>query len=308
MARLNISIPSELAPLVSKWRRKINLSEICAAALKSELTAVESHRSALPLLRKLRRPTGLEQALVERFCLRESWVMGEELKDEHQIREGLGVLAADYLNRSVCQGSVLALGGGRQSWCVVEHMSPRQLELDIVALGYGQSDPHLLHAHPNTLITILWLLFSPKARAWLIGTDLKKLFGAASASSDGVSRYFVMGSCAPFEKDSSLARLLGTQATKTLFSQNVTGDFLYSFFARDGRPIELSFSGESSVLSTNELLSLSKRGDARVILVAGGKHKAVTIRRTLEAGLCNVLITDSITAQWLLRSSSPARA
>src|SRR5713226_8814782 len=205
MARLNISIPADLAPLVSKWRRKINLSEICAAALRSELAAVESHRSALPLLRKLRRPTGLEQELAERFHLQESWVMTEEVKDEHQIREGLGALAAEYLNRNRTHGSVLALGGGRQSWCVAEHMSPRQLEVDIVALGYRQADPHLINAHPNTLITILWLLFSPKARAWLIGSNLKELFGSASANGDD-TRYFVVGSCAPFEKDSSLAR------------------------------------------------------------------------------------------------------
>lgn len=302
MARLNISIPSELAPLVSKWRRKINLSEICASALRSELAAVESHRSALPLLQRLRRPTGLEQALAERFSLRESRVMTEEVKDEHQIREALGAVAADYLNRNITQGSVLALGGGRQSWCVVEHMSPRQLEVDIVALGYRQSDPHLINAHPNTLITILWLLFSPKARAWLIGSDLKELFGSASANGDR-SSYFILGSCAPFEKDSGLARLLGAEATRSLSSQNAAGDFLYNFFARDGKLIDVKVSAECSVLASNELLSLSKKPDARVVLVAGGKRKAETIRKTLEARLCNVLITDSVTGQWLLRNS-----
>jgi DNA-binding transcriptional regulator LsrR (DeoR family) len=306
MARLNISIPSDLAPLVSKWRRKINLSEICAAALRSELAAVESHRSALPLLRKLRRPTGLEQELAERFHLQESWVMTEEVKDEHQIREGLGALAADYLNRSLTHGSVLALGGGRQSWCVAEHMSPRQLEVDIVALGYRQADQHLINAHPNTLITILWLLFSPKARAWLIGSDLKELFGSASTNAAS-ARYFVVGSCAPFERDSGLARLLGAEATRSLFAQNVAGDFLYNFFAKDGKLIDLKFSAECSVLTSNELLSLSKRPDAKVVLVAGGRRKAETIRKTLEAELCNVLITDSGTGEWLLRNSSAAR-
>ena len=302
MARLNISIPSDLAPLVSKWRRKINLSEICAAALRSELAAVESHRSALPLLRKLRRPSELEHALVERFSLRESRVVGEELRDEHQIREALGVLAAEYLNANICEGCVLALGGGRQTWCVVEHMSPRQLEMDIVALGYRQSDPHILNAHPNTLITILWLLFSPRARAWLVGSDLKELFGAAPANGNG-RRYFILGSCAPFEKDSGLARLLGPELTRTLLSRNVAGDFLYNFFSRDGRPIDVGFSGERSILSSKQLVSLSERAGANVILVAGGKRKAQTIRQTLEAGLCNVLITDPITAQWLLRET-----
>jgi deoxyribonucleoside regulator len=302
MARLNISIPSDLAPLVSKWRRKINLSEICAAALRSELAAVESHRSALPLLRKLRRPTGLEQALAERFRLQESWVMTEEVKDEHQIREGLGALAADYLNRNLTHGSVLALGGGRQSWCVAEHMSPRQLEVDIVALGYRQADPHLINAHPNTLITILWLLFSPRARAWMVGSDLKEMLGPAGADSH-TARRFVVGSCAPFERDSGLARLLGAEAAADLFSRDAAGDFLYNFFARDGKHIELKFPGKCSVLGPDELRSLSKGPDAKVILVAGGRRKTETIRNTLTAALCNVLITDSGTAKWLLRNT-----
>src|SRR5260370_40112134 len=138
--------------------------------------------------------------------------------EEPQIREGLGALAADSLNRNLTHGSVLALGGGRQSWCVAEHMSPRQLEVDIVALGYRQADPHLINAHPNTLITILWLLFSPKARAWLIGSDLKELLWPASANSHG-ARYFVVGSFAPFQRGSGLARLLGAPATSSLVSR-----------------------------------------------------------------------------------------
>src|SRR5260370_20785529 len=189
--------------------------------------------------------------------------------EEPQIREGLGALAADSLNRNLTHGSVLALGGGRQSWCVAEHMSPRHLEVDIVALGYRQADPPLINAHPNTLITILWLLFSPKARAWLIGSDLKELRGPASANSAS-ARYFVVGSCAPFETDSGLARLLGAEATRSLFAQNVAGDFLYNFFAKEGKLIDLKFSAECSVLTSNELWSLSRQPDANVDWVAGG--------------------------------------
>ena len=304
MARLNISIPQDLAPLVRKWRRKLNLSEICASVLRDELAAVESHRSALPILRKLRRPNPLELELVERFELHEAWVSNGEESDERQIRETLGKAAAEYLNQNLSEGCVLAIGGGRQAWCIVEHMSPRQIAMDIVALGYRQNDPNLLNAHPNTLATVLWLLFSPRAKAWLIGNAPNKTLNASAPVASG-SRYFVVGSCAPFEAGSSLARLLGASATKSLVSRKADGDFLYNFFNNDGLIIDLEIPGDRSILSASELGSLCERPDTKVVLVAGGEEKAGIIRKAVEAKLCNVLITETTAAQRLLGEKRP---
>lgn len=304
MARLNISIPQDLAPLVRKWRRKLNLSEICALALRDELAAVESHRSALPILRKLRRPNRLELELAERFELQEARVSAVEAGDERQSRETLGKAAAEYLNQNLSDGCVLAIGGGRQAWCIVEHMSPRQIAMDIVALGYRQNDPNLLNAHPNTLATVLWLLFSPRAKAWLIGNAPKEILNP-SAPVASRSRYFVVGSCAPFEAGSALAQLLGASATKSLVARKADGDFLYNFFDHDGRMIELEIPGDRSILSASELRSLCKRPDTKVVLVAGGEEKAGIIRKAVEGNLCNVLITETIAAQHLLGGRRP---
>jgi DNA-binding transcriptional regulator LsrR (DeoR family) len=303
MARVNISIPADLAPLVSKWRRKINLSEICAGALRSELQAVESHRSARPLLRALRKKSPLEQQVAERFNLREAWVSSDAPEDEGSVREVLGELAADYLDRNLSDGCVLAIGGGRQSWCVVEHMRPRQIDVDVVALGYRQADPHLLNVHPNTLVTILWILFSPRARAWLVGNQPADIFDLGSQPRRSRS-YFVVGSCSSFNRESGLARLIGPGDTKTLLSQEVTGDFLYNFFDSKGQIVDFGFSAEQSTLSASELRYLSGRDDSRVVLVGGGKEKAATIKKTLEAGLCNVLVTETAMAQALVKDSS----
>src|SRR5713101_3933251 len=105
MGRLNVSIPDDLATLVSNWRRKINLSEICTQALRYELTAVESHRSAAAIVSKIRKPIGaLERALIARYGLAEALVAGEDASDDRDLRETLGRVTAEYLNQRLSNG------------------------------------------------------------------------------------------------------------------------------------------------------------------------------------------------------------
>jgi deoxyribonucleoside regulator len=317
VGRVNISIPDDLAPLVSKWRRKINLSEICTQALRHELEAAESHRSAVRLLTKIRRSRSkLEQDLVDRFGLVEVILANGDVRDERDLRESLGHKTADYLNQNLTTGAVLALAGGRQSWCVVENLDPRQLEITIVALGYRQNDPHVLHAHANTLATMLWLLFSPRAVARLVGADPEEMLNP-SLPVEAYPKYFVVGSCSAFDASCPLARLLGDDISSALLSKGAATDFLYNFFDEDGRPVPVSIPGDQSIISADCLFSLSKRPDMRVLLVAGGREKLGAIRSSLEARLCNILVTDTVTAQALLgtrvrtvksRSSAASRA
>jgi DNA-binding transcriptional regulator LsrR (DeoR family) len=309
MGRLNVSIPSDLAPLVSKWRRRINLSEICSEALRAELLGIESHRSPRPLVAALRQPTELEAALAARYGLADVLVDPEPHSGDRQLRQALGRLAAEYLNQRLGDGSVLAVAGGRQSWCVVENMGPRNIEVTIQALGYRQNDPQVLNAHPNTLTTLLWLLFSPRATARLVGSDPHAVVDGALPLRERPT-YFVIGSCAPFARDCPLARLLAAETTEALLSAGVRGDVLYNFFDAAGRPVDAPAQAEQSVLSRSTLGALSARADSRVVLVAGGSEKAELIRRAMEAQLCNVLITDAPTARRLLgtRESNGRRA
>ncbi|MBI1818651.1 MAG: hypothetical protein HYR72_27015 [Deltaproteobacteria bacterium] len=315
MSRLNISIPKDLAPLVSKWRRKINLSEICAQALRAELLAVESHRSAQPLLAKLRQRSDLEKSVAERYELSEVLIAPDVPIHERDLRESLGRLTAGYINEHISNGAVLALGGGRQTWCVVEQMLPRRIEVQIVALGYRQNDPYVLNAHANTLTTLLWLLFSPGATARLVGCDPEEVLNPSRAVTEAQPKYFVVGSCAPFTAQCPLARLLGEEVSKLLLAKGAVGDFLYSFFDENRRLVSAPVLDEQSVLSAETLSMLSTRSDTRVILVAGGLEKLEIIRTTVEVNLCNVLVTDTATARALIatnfsaaRKHSPTRA
>jgi DNA-binding transcriptional regulator LsrR (DeoR family) len=300
MGRLNVSLPDDVAPLVSKWRRKVNLSEICAQALRAELAAVESHRSAAALLSKIHRPASpLEQRLAEQYGLADVRVSGDPVEHEAGLRESLGGAAAEYLSEKLAAGAVLAIAGGRQSWCVVQHLGPRPLEISIVALGYRQNDPHVLHAHANTLTTLLWLLFSPRAVARLIGGDPEEIL-SPSLPVQPEPKYFVVASCAPFFAGGPLARLLGEESTSALLAKGAVCDFAYNFFDKHGRLVPVAIPGDQSVLSVGSLSTLSRRPDGRVVLVGGGLQKVGAIRLALEARLCNTFITDTTTARNLV--------
>ena len=306
MGRLNVSLPADLTPLVSKWRRKINLSEICAQALRHELTAVESHRSAAALLAKIHRPaSALERQLLQRYGLADARVAGDPVEHEAGLRESLGSMAAEYLSQKLGAGAVLAIAGGRQSWCIVQHLGPRPLEITIVALGYRQNDPHVLHAHANTLTTLLWLLFSPRAVARLVGGDPEAILNP-SLPVQPEPKYFVVASCAPFSAEGPLARLLGEESTLTLLAKGAVCDFAYNFFDKHGGLVRVAIPCDQSILSAGCLSSLSRRSDARVVLVAGGRQKVGAVRLVLEARLCNTLVTDTATARHLVGKAARA--
>ena len=301
MARLNISIPDDLYDLSLKWRSRLNLSELCARVLRQELEALEFHRNVGELFSALRPPSNLENELTARYGLREA-VVSEASPSNGDAREILGEIAAKYLNRYLCDESLLAIGGGRQMWCVVRNLHPRQLKVTITGLGIGQNDPRILHAHSNTLTTLLWLLFGPRAEAQIVGgeeLDVNSIW-RNDLPTASYPKYFVIGSCGPFDGNCHLARLLEDQATKYLLSRNVCGDFLYQYFDAEGELVLPPPLKHHSILSSDLLYGMSKRADSKIILVAGGSEKLRIIRFTLKAGLCNVLITDSETAKQLL--------
>jgi|ERR1051326_1648502 DNA-binding transcriptional regulator LsrR (DeoR family) len=308
MSRLNISIPDELYERTLHWRTRVNLSEICARALQQELDALEFHRNAAELFSVLRPPTKLENEILRQFPLIEAVIL-DKTANQEDVRDLLGQAAGDYLNRYLCDGSLLAIGGGRQMWCVVRSLKPRQLDITITGLGFGHNDPNVLHAHSNTLTTLLWLLFSPRATARIVGrdddNDIQTIWTLDLAKAD-YPKYFIVGSCGPFNSGCHLAHLLSPEISQYLSSRNACGDFLYNFFDATGNLISKPSVESQSILSAELLREMSSRTDARVVLVAGGSDKLDTIRLTLAAGLCNVLITDTETANNLLNKGQEA--
>lgn len=298
MARLNISLPDDLYASASRWRGRVNLSEICARALRQELEAADTHRTPAGLEEALRGPGELERALLARGDLADAAVVPTPAPPD-TLREALGRRAAAYLGREVPDGARLAVAGGRQTWCVVRNVAPRRARVTLTALGVRENDPRVLHAHANTLTTLLWLLYSPRADAHLVGARAFATLWDDPPPADRPT-WFALASCAPLESGAPFAELLGARETGELLRRGARGDFAYAFLDRDAQPVPFDVPGEHSILSAPALRALAARDDARVLLVAGGVDKLEMIRLTLAARLANTLITDAATARALL--------
>lgn len=305
MPRLNIYVPNDVYDLASRWRETANLSEICARAIRDELGAAESGRTPFAVNSLLDAPTPTEDSLNRRFGLIESVVV--PIEDAAEMRDRLGRAAAKYLDRNLCDGAQIAVAGGRQIWSTVRQLSPRRINATITALGTQQADPQELHAHPNTLATLLWLLYSPRSTARVIGSHSEIADWTACPPLKGAPSYFVLGSCSPLSAGSAFAKLIGAEAVTRLHQKGVIGDFAYTFIDRQGTVTNTRLPDPQVTLSADIFQNLSGRPDARVILVAGGTEKFEMISATLSARLCNVLVTDLDTAQRLMAKSEDRR-
>lgn len=294
MPRVNIYLPSDIHELADRWRGDRSLSEICARAIKDEFDALEMHRAPPALLKSLRRRSALEEAIIKKFGCVDALTV-DAPQTEVAIREVIGELAAKYMDETICDNSAIAIAGGRQMWCAVRRLSPRRVQTVIAALGLHHADPQMLHVHPNALATFIWLLYSPRSQAHLIGTGPEAELWRTRPKKN-FPAYFVLSSCAPLTRESSLARLLGAKTMTGLLKAGAVGDYAYAFIDKDGKEVASETTAPHFLLRYQELRELSSRSDARTILCAGGKDKRSVISRVLNAGLANMLITDTQTA------------
>jgi DNA-binding transcriptional regulator LsrR (DeoR family) len=298
MARLNVYVPDDLAPIVDRWRERVNLSEICTTALRESLEALESGRSIGPLLDHLREPTDLESELAARFGLHRA-IVARESAAEQDERQVVAAAAAEFLDRTLAAEMTLGIAGGRQMWEIVRRIRPRPLRVRLVAIGAGQVDPTVLHAHPNTLVTLLWLLWAPRAVAHLVGASAFERMWRADEKETPELRRVLIGSCSAFDPDAPYPQLLGKSVRTELRKHRAAGDFMGVFLNRRGRPINVGPPPSASLVDAEALGSNARRSDTVVAVAAGGAAKLTMIRLTLAAGLCNTLVTDVSTARSL---------
>jgi deoxyribonucleoside regulator len=79
--------------------------------------------------------------------------------------------------------------------------------------------------------------------------------------------------------------------------KEAVGDVMGYFYDASGRPIKSSFTDKIVGIQWEELLAIPTK-----ILVAGGESKYAAIRAALRGGLCDILVTDAKTAEWLINS------
>ncbi|HYC53059.1 MAG TPA: sugar-binding domain-containing protein [Gemmatimonadaceae bacterium] len=310
MPRVNIYIPDDLHQELRALRGDINISKVCATALRAELAGTrEIHVAESMFSAIFRGQTWLELALLRRFPT----LLGAraEIKQtkRHSFADAVADATTHFLNRTLVEGCFLGIGGGTHMWDVVRRLDSRDIGMHLWALGYGHVDQHAPHLHPNALVTMLSVRFAPRSKAHLVGAqrlDWAWHYPTTSPEEQGQVRRYIIGSCSMFDPQSVYATLLGKEMTDFLVEERVIGEYLGVFFTEDGRVLEpWAPSMTVSHVPTADLWNLAKRTDTSVALSVVGEHKVRLIQAVLEAGLCNTLITDIDTASVLAGVDKP---
>src|SRR5688572_360988 len=302
MPRLTVYIPDELALELRTFPGEMNVSKVCAAALRAELSARGTDRSIEGLFAGIaQNPSYLERALMNRYGLRIALVGNDK---EFDARDTVAFLASRFLDQTFMEGLRVGMGGGRQMWEIARRLQPRNLGITAWALGFGMVDHEMPHVHPNALVTLLSMLYGSRTKTMLVGAphfERTWSYPAIYPPGEPVVHRLMVGSCAMFDADSPYARVLGKEITDFLAEENVMGDFLGVFITPDGRTLQ-PYTKQMTVshIMAADLERFAQRNDALVLMASGGGQKVRLMRTALELKLCNALITDVKTARALL--------
>ena len=299
MPRLNIYIPEDLHDALQLHRDRMNLSEICTKAIRSELKSITTGaprpqpRGSAEWLR-----SNTESELARHYDLRHVRVVPCAIAE---ATEAVGKAVAEFVDALVRDGMHIAMGGGAQLSAAVNHLRPRNVRAMLSAIGFGHVDREVPHVHANLVATRVSLLYA-RSDVILVGDPrLRERWPVHPEKSGEDVMRLIIGGCGRWERDSALGRMLGPEICDVLDEKKVVGDYLGVFLGDDGQPVEPYLpSAPVSSLGSADLYAYARRRDTLVVLVASSFMKTRTIKKALQMKLCNALVLDEETASVLI--------
>ena len=267
----------------------------------------------------LPRTQDLENALVHRFGLRDAVVVATGGRGD--IKEELGVAAAQYFEKVAGDGQAIGLSCGFTLYQTIRSLRERRLrDLRLYPLS-GESTLKLVDIFANTLVGMMAAKYRPFVTAYALPVqhlvslaeierarrrllrdpEVRGIFQAACSVDVALVGIGMIAEQTP--GFCSLAESYRV-SVKRLRQLGVVGEINYQPFDADGRIVEgpelRALSRRILAVDGAELQRLSRRHDRYVIAVAGGKPKVEAIRGALRGRFLNVLVTDADVATGLL--------
>jgi DNA-binding transcriptional regulator LsrR (DeoR family) len=253
----------------------------------------------------------LERELMDRYKLRDAIVIDcQDSEDEDIIHRDIGAAASYYVETAIKNEEII----GISSWSatllsLVNSMHPirRKKDVYVVELLGSVGNPSA-EIHATRLTGRLADLVHGQAiylpAPGVVGSKVTR----DALTSDPVVREAMdlfewitialvgIGSITPSPILRESGNIFSDEELNHLREIDAVGDISLRFFDADGNPIESSLNDRLVSIELEQL----KRVD-RVIGMAGGTRKYPAIRGALRGGLINILITDTCTAERLLR-------
>ncbi|HHY57095.1 MAG TPA: sugar-binding transcriptional regulator [Chloroflexi bacterium] len=257
--------------------------------------------------------TDLEEELVRRYRLRDAIVVdcgGDG--DERFIERQIGAAAAYYLESALRPNEIVGISSWSSTLLALVdamHPAPRKGDVRVVQILGGVGSPSA-EAHAGRLTSRLADLLGGTA----IFLPAPGIVGSAAAREAITADQFVRDAMALFEQVTTAlvgigalepSKLLADSGNRfsmeeleQLRSAGAVGDVLLRFFDAQGAPVVTPLNQRVISMELEQLRMVE-----RSIGVAGGKRKHQAILGALRGGWVNVLVTDHMTAQWLLESA-----
>jgi deoxyribonucleoside regulator len=257
----------------------------------------------------------LESDLINAFGLRDARVVASS-KDMEGTRVDLGRAAASLFDELVSDATSVGVGSGRTLFEMASRLPERPRAISIYPANLiVEQDLHLTGASANAVATIAWFRSRPSAKASRLEMffpstarqalmDYADLLSRTPAREDlrkkicSLDVYFLGAS--EFRKDSQLARLRSQLAPGSPDTSSIVGDLAFNLLDRSGGELD-SRIGEMVLSIPTERLKRIARTGKSVVIAAGGEGKALVLIAALTAQLCNILVTDSDTAEELMK-------
>ena len=282
---------------------RIKVSRMLARAIQEKIVQInitppENHYS------------DLERQLEKSYGLKESVIVEGYAENREELINSMGRAAAGYLH-SIIQGhEVMGLTWGRALLSTINALKSVSFpKLQVVQMLGGLGEPEAEY-HGADLTRRMAQLFSTKPRlihapGIVKSSDLcqelmndlqvKNTLDLASKADIALVGIGLFGPGSPILKSE---KFLVEKDKKLLTSLGVIGDISFRFFNGEGEFISSEIDERVVGLSVGQLKNIP-----RIIAIAGGQDKYLTIRAALKGKLVHVLITDHLTAERLLKEN-----
>ena len=249
----------------------------------------------------------LERQLLQKFQLREARVLKSFDRSPDEVFQGMGMLAAEFLDSFVKEEMVLGVSYGRSIAAMIEQLVPsRQVAMTVVqvlgALGMGNpliEGPDLVRQLANVYGANYRYLYTPmiveseQTRDLLLREPNVRDTLAIGRKADAV----VMGIGAHHAEASGLiwTGYLNRKDLAFLRSRGAVGHMCAQHFDQEGQVLDIAFNRRVISIGIDAL-----RDVETIIAVAGSKEKAHAICGALRGRYLDVLFTDDQAAEEVL--------
>jgi len=277
---------------------KPKVSRLLAEARQNKIVEIIIH---IPYQNDLR----LEKSLIEQYGLKDARVLVASGLTATELQSGVGILAAEVLNKYLRDQMILAISRGRNVYSTVKALTPRpELRLKIVqvqgALGDRLDDgsdlahflSHLYTADIRLLHAPLILETPEAAKTLLSEPSIKSTLALAKKADIAL---LGIGSVEPEVFSLYHHNILSLEEIQDLKNQGVVGDVAGCFIDQSGHEARVEFNRRLVRINLDDLRKIPLR-----IGVGCGLAREKAIRAVIGSNLVNILVTDSAIATRLL--------